>query len=125
MENIPAGQGGVTVSGATFGAVIPFLIGPEAEMRAVVLSQAENRTLRSIIGDLYRVGTSVRDGSTTAAIRQEFQMGLPVRGEFHFMKGVGYRNGLQNLPRNPSLNSSDRAIIKRLLLVLQNALSGR
>ncbi|MCZ2155130.1 MAG: RHS repeat-associated core domain-containing protein [Bryobacterales bacterium] len=84
---------------------------------------AKNPRLRNISAAFNRTCIGIGTGNTAGAIRYELETGRAVGGKLHYAKGVELRNGLLKLWRNPNLDPSDKAIVKELLIDLQEALS--
>ncbi len=126
MRNTPTNEG-VTGNIASAAVFIGTTVNPRGLLtnaRTGLLQSAQNPKLRNIIGNLYRPGASVGTGSTADAIRSELATGVLLSPKGHFTKGVESRTALQRLFRDPSLGTSDRQIVKELLVDLQRALSG-
>ncbi len=127
MQNTPTNEG-VTGNVASAAVFVGTTLNPRGLLtntRTRLLQSAQNSKLRNIIGNLYRPGATVGSGGTADAIRSELATGVLLSPKGHFLKGVESRTALQRLYRDPSLNPSDRQIVKELLIDLQNALSGR
>ncbi|MGC8884743.1 MAG: RHS repeat domain-containing protein [Bryobacteraceae bacterium] len=127
MQNTPT-NAGVTGNVAAAAVFVGTTLNPRGlltDTRTRLLQSAQNPKLRNIIGNLYRPGATVGSGGTADAIRSELATGVLLSPKGHFLKGVESQTALQRLYRDPSLNPSDRQIVKELLIELQNALSGR
>ena len=73
---------------------------------------------------MYRKTAKIGTGSTADAIRYELRTGILLSPKGHFIKGQELRKALLRLYRSGELNDTDKKIVKKLLIDLQNALSG-
>ena len=93
--------------------------------RRLLLEHASDPKLRRRIEQLYRRNARVGNGSTADAIRHELRTGELLSPRGHVQKGIEMRNGLLKDLESGRLNVADRAIARRLLKDLQNALTGQ
>ncbi|MBO9602850.1 MAG: RHS repeat-associated core domain-containing protein [Novosphingobium sp.] len=84
--------------------------------RESLLQRASDPRVRNVVDELYRKGAKMGNGSSMDAYRTD---------RSHLQKLLERRTQLQRLLKDPSLSASDRAIVKELLIDIQNALSGR
>ena len=110
------GAAGKTGKGVRFG--LKFL------RRNELLKKATNRKLINLIKQLYRKTAKIGSGSTADAIRYEMQTGRLLSPKGHFIKGQEIRTALIRLYRSGNLNETDKMIVKKLLIDIQNVLSG-
>ena len=90
--------------------------------------QVSSGGLKNIVNDLYK-GTKnknpIGDGTTSSAIRNERETGLPTNGTFHTKKGYQYIRALKRwLRENVDASPSDKVVARSLLNDLQAALRG-
>lgn len=116
------GAGGWSLAGLPLLPKVPLSLAPSSTRNAL-LAVAKNQKVRNVINALYRRGATFGDGGTADAIREEIRTGVPIKGKFHFNKGLQQRANLIKLLRDASLDQGDREIVKRLLSDLQSALS--
>ncbi|HLR38291.1 MAG TPA: hypothetical protein VK084_09605, partial [Chitinophagaceae bacterium] len=73
----------------------------------------------------YRPGAKIGSGSSMDAFRYEQLTGKALFGKTHGIKLLNYRTALIKLWHNrSSLTAVDKQVVKRLLIDIQNALSG-
>ena len=85
-----------------------------------------DKSLASLVDDLYRPNATVGSGSTAAAVRQELATGQPIGGVFHSQQAQDSIVALQKwLDRNPTARPGDRAAAENIILDMGNALRGK
>jgi len=92
--------------------------------RSKLLGQAQNTKLKNAISEMYRPGAKRGDGGLADAIRYELKTGKLVGGKSHLQKGFERLRNLENILSKQSLNSGDKALIRRLIDDLRKALGG-
>src|SRR5439155_25308199 len=83
--------------------------------RRSLLDRAKDSRLRKTIDELYRPNAKVGSGSSMDALRYEKATGKLLSKSGHAQKLVERRSQLMKLLRDPSINESNRAIIKEIL----------
>lgn len=88
-------------------------------------NKVSNQKLKNLIGELYREGASVGDGSAMAAASLQINTGELVQGKNHVLKiqeRISYAN---NIIRTQNLNPNDRKFIEKLLKDMKKSLRGK
>jgi len=91
--------------------------------RSSLLNEASDPRLRNAIGNLYRQNAKIGSGSSMDAVRFEKATGQLLSPTGHVQKLLDRRAQLTRLLSDKSLSASDRAVVKRLLIDIQDALS--
>jgi hypothetical protein len=89
--------------------------------------QVDNPTLKNVVNDLYKGTTNperVGTGTTSDAVRNENETGLPTGGTFHTQKAQQYARALKKLLAKGNLSPRDRVVAQSLLDDLDDALKG-
>lgn len=87
-----------------------------ASPRISMLNAAQNPELRRLVNELYRPKARIGNGSSMDAYRDDGS---------HGRKLVERRKQLQRIYRDPNLSPSDKQLVKRLMMDIQDALSGK
>ena len=93
--------------------------------RMNALQTASNPRLVNMIDQLYRPTAKVGSGSTADAIRHEMRTGELLSKSGHFLKGMQSRTALLRIFRGQPLTAAEKELVWRILVDIQNALSGR
>jgi hypothetical protein len=91
--------------------------------RSSLLNEARDPRLRNAIENLYRPNAKIGSGSSMDAVRFEKATGQLLSPTGHVQKLLDRRAQLMKLLSDPALNPNDRAIVRRLLIDIQDALS--
>jgi len=91
--------------------------------RSSLLNEASDPRLRNAIDNLYRPNAKIGSGSSMDAVRFEKATGQLLSPTGHIQKLLDRRTQLMKLLSDPKLSANDRAIVKRLLIDIQDALS--
>jgi RHS repeat-associated protein len=92
-------------------------------MRMQLLAEVQNPTLRNIISDLYKAGSTFGDGGTADAIAYERATGQAVGGRFHTLKGQQYSAALRKAINSGRLSVREQQIAQWLHSGLQKSLT--
>ncbi|MEW6196681.1 MAG: RHS repeat-associated core domain-containing protein [Bacteroidota bacterium] len=84
--------------------------------RQSLLNAVTNSRLKNAINELYRQGAKIGSGSSMDAFRQQGT---------HGQKLINYRDNLMDIMRSESLSQKDKAILKDILIDIQNAIGGK
>ena len=83
-----------------------------------------NQKLKNLIGELYREGASVGDGSAMAAASKQVKTGELVGGRNHIIKIVERIINLQRILEKEELSPKDRDFGESLLSKMKKSLKG-
>ncbi|MCC6743241.1 MAG: hypothetical protein IT175_05205 [Acidobacteria bacterium] len=93
-------------------------------IRDRLLNRASDGRLKNAIRELYRKKATVGNGSAMDAYRSERATGRLLSSSGHGKRLLERRTQLMRLLRDRSITAEDRAIIRELLVDIQDALSG-
>ena len=83
-----------------------------------------NQKLKNLVGELYREGAIIGDGSAMAAASKQVQTGELVGGKDHVTKINERINNLNNIMKTQNLNASDTKYAHELLSKMKKSLKG-
>lgn len=84
----------------------------------------ENQKLKNLVGELYREGATVGDGSAMAAANDQILTGKYTHDRNHVIKINERIRNLKNILRTEKLSSSDIEYSKKLLGDMEKSLKG-
>ncbi|MGU3404564.1 hypothetical protein [Methylobacterium brachiatum] len=101
-------------------------VGPViGRLKAWSKPQVADARMKNIVGDLFRPGAKVGNGSTADAVRHELRTGELVGGRGHLIKAQEALTRLRNHMSDPTATPADKGTAKVLAQDLLNALRGR
>ena len=80
--------------------------------------------LKNLIGELYREGATIGDGSAMAAASEEIKTGILIGGRNHVTKIEERIKNLENILRTQNLTEKDKSFAKELLIKMKKSLKG-
>ncbi len=89
-----------------------------------IQSQLENQKLRNLVGELYRKGALVGDGSAMAAASYQIKTGKLVGGKDHVMKIIERVSNLNHIIEKQNLSELDLKYAKNLRDKMIQSLKG-
>lgn len=102
-----------------------FAIKKVSDLGISIQNNVSNQKLKNLIGELYREGASVGDGSAMAAASFQVNTGELVQGKNHVLKIKERMSNANNIIRTQNLNPSDKKFIERLLKDMEKSLRGK
>lgn len=101
-------------------------VGPViGRLKAWSKPQVADARMKNIVGDLFRPGAKVGNGSTADAVRHELRTGELVGGKGHLTKAREVLTRLRTHLEDPAATPADKGTAKILAQDLLNALRGR
>lgn len=101
-------------------------VGPViGRLKAWSKPQVADARMKNIVGDLFRPGAKVGNGSTADAVRHELRTGELVGGRGHLIKAQEVLTRLRNHMSDAAATPADKGTAKILAQDLLNALRGR
>ncbi|MCQ2741856.1 MAG: hypothetical protein MJ239_00950 [Bacilli bacterium] len=93
--------------------------------RGIAIQESvNNQRLKNLVGELYREGAEVGDGSAMAAASKQVKTGELVGGRNHIIKIEQRIVNLQRILAKEELSPTDRAFGERLLSKMEKSLKG-
>lgn len=89
-----------------------------------IQNSVENQKLKNLIGELYREGTTIGDGSAMAAASEEIKTGILIGGRNRVTKIEERIKNLENILRTQNLTEKDKSFAKELLIKMKKSLKG-
>ena len=89
-----------------------------------IQNSLENQKLKNLVGELYREGATVGDGSAMAAANDQILTGKYTHDRNHVIKINERIRNLKNILRTEKLSSSDIEYSKKLLDDMEKSLKG-
>lgn len=89
-----------------------------------IQNSLSNKKLKNLVGELYREGATVGDGSAMAAANEQVLTGKLTGGKDHILKIQERITNLNNIMRREILNDFDSRYAKELLNKMKKSLKG-
>lgn len=86
--------------------------------------RVSNGRLKNLIGELYREGAVVGDGSAMAAASHQVKTGELVGGRDHLIKINERITNAYNIIKREKLSASDKAYAEKLIIDMKKSLKG-
>lgn len=87
-------------------------------------NSVHNIKLRNLIGELYRNGATVGDGSAMAAASEQVKTGVLIKDRDHIKKIEERIKNINNIMKSQNLDSNDIKYAKKLLKDMERSLKG-
>lgn len=89
-----------------------------------IQNRLTNQKLKNLVGELYREGAAVGDGSAMAAASEQVRTGKLVGGKNHIIKIEQRVSNLNNIVKTQNLNKSDTKYANKLMADMIKSLKG-